>query len=74
MHSIHYILKLKHPVVSEAFRSYKKKIAGENNGNANVLQLFHATKLSALCKIATSLSLCKNSDCSVCGISRKGLK
>jgi hypothetical protein len=70
--SIHSILKLKHPRVSANYREYKKKVASENEGQPNVTQLFHATKLNGSCKIATSLSLCKNADCSVCGISRKG--
>lgn len=39
----------------------------------NVMRVWHGTKLSEKCHIALKRELCTHRDCSICGISRKGI-
>ena len=70
--SFHHILKIDNQGVKSNYRSYKKRITRDNDGDPNVRRFFHATKLSEECPIMNHRKLCKIGDCSVCGILRQG--
>ncbi len=63
--TVEHVFTIQNPILSSQFNSYKQRI-----GLAAVEEHFHGT--SILCDLAKNRSLCSNSKCSICNISKCG--